>query len=491
MPSVIPYDPSLVLGSLVSQSKLDNLVAISTIQAPVDAAEDTLNSLIALKRSIDMTVQEMINMQIDPADLIKESQDVGVQIKDAATNYAKIKLEAEKNIQPLKAKIRGVDDEVESPIDYNKTEIKNMALSADSLKMNVQYFAFDENQQSSATHASTVASFVSDTLDYFGESFSSEVRNSAQSQVNSQHSRHSIAGTLVISVTCTHKQAAMLAPFILDVDKAVRVWNKVHSDDMIKVNSPSNMAQAAAQEDTKQEKALTLLSGATYGSCFVGMVHVLNTTDTTSTETMYSVAESIQGQFNVGSWFASESGGFGVDSSFSSDAKNLLSSQKISSHCTLIVMGSIPSIKSNQVLMAVKGFTDDDGAKSMAAVQKLQNATADDINTIDSSATAARTGAQMVSMQTSKVSAVLSGLSDIDNNNNKMIDTNSMMDALEDYINKCLAGNLGVPINYYTKPITKSQLAQMWLAKYYPNKYNKAGAGDDSTNNNSSGGTTS
>ncbi|WEK34340.1 MAG: hypothetical protein P0Y53_17785 [Candidatus Pseudobacter hemicellulosilyticus] len=479
MPSTIPYDPTLVLGNIVPQPKLDNLAAISAIQATADAAEDNLNSLIALKRSIDMTVQELIDMNIDPGDLIKESAEVGTQIRDAAVDYAKKKVDAEKNIQPLKAKIQETSDGVESPIDYNKTEIKPMALSSDSLKMNCQYFAFDENQQSSQTHAATVAGFVSDTVDYFGESYSSDVRTSAQEQMNSQHARHSIAGTLVVSVTCTHRQAQVLAPFVLDVDKAVRVWNKVYANDMIKTNSPTNIAQAAAQMDTAKEKELTILSGATYGSCFIGMVHVLNITDTTSSETMYSIAESMQAQFNVGSWFASESGGFGVDSSFSNDAKNLLSSQKISSHCTLITLGSIPSIKSSEVAMAVKGFTDDDGAKSMAALQKIQNATADDINTIDSSATAARTGAQMISIQTAKVNAALSGLSDIDNQNNKMIDTNSMMIALDDYVDKCLAGNIGVPINFYVKPITKSQIAQMWLNKYYPNKYNAAGAGDD------------
>ena len=43
MPSTIPYDPSLVLGNIVSQAKLDNLVAISAAQAPADAAEDTLH----------------------------------------------------------------------------------------------------------------------------------------------------------------------------------------------------------------------------------------------------------------------------------------------------------------------------------------------------------------------------------------------------------------------------------------------------------------
>lgn len=73
----------------------------------------------------------------------------------------------------------------------------------------------------------------------------------------------------------------------------------------------------------------------------------------------------------------------------------------------------------------------------------------------------------------------MSGLANIDSQQNKIIDTNSVMDALDDYVQKALAGNIGVPVNYYLKPITRSQLAEMWMAKYYPGKF-LAIDGDDS-----------
>ncbi|WP_426400905.1 hypothetical protein ACN9M1_26615 (plasmid) [Ralstonia sp. R-29] len=479
MPSTIPYDPALALGNIVSPQRLDVLEKIAAAQAPADSAEDTLNSLIATKRSLDMTIQEMINMGADPADVITASDDTGKQISAAASAFAKAKIQSLKDTQPLKATIRSINDSIESPLDYNRTAIKKMPLSADSMRMNVQYFAVDQNAQNSNTHAATISAFVSDQVSYFGDDFSSQASSSASSQVNSQMANHSIAGTLVISVTCTHKDAVLLAPFILDVDKAIRVWNQVHSDAMIKTDSISNVATIASQADTPDEKSITILSGATYGSCFIGMVHVLNTTDTTSSEVMYSFADKLQEQFKVSGWFADVQGGFGVDSSFSQDAKNLLSTQNITSHCSLVTMGSIPSIKSNQVAMGVKGFSDDDGAKSMAALMKLQNATAQAQDSVDASAQAARTGAQMVTLQNSRIQATLSGLANIDSQQNKIIDTNSVMDALDDYVQKALAGNIGVPVNYYLKPITRSQLAEMWMAKYYPGKF-LAIDGDDS-----------
>lgn len=479
MPSTIPYDPSLVLGQIVHPAKLENIEQIAKLQAPADAAEDELNSLLSLRRSLDMTSQELLNLGIQSQDLYAATEDVNKQVAEAAKNYAKAKLAAEKAIQPLKAKISMISADVESPIDYNKSEIKALPIAADSLKMNVQYFSYDENSQTSSTHAATVSRFVADETKYLGDDFSAEASATAAAQTNSQHERHSLAGTLVISAVCTHKQAQVFAPFIIDVDKGIRAWNRIYPDAMIKTDL-GTMAQIAAQANTPDEKSITLLSGATYGSCFVGMVHVLNTTDTQTSETMYSIAAKMQTQFKIGGWFASESGGFGVDSSFSGDVKNLLSSQNISSHCSLITMGSIPSIKSNEVKGAVETFANFDPQKNMQALSVLQNATAGESNSVDNSANAARTGGQMIAMQTANVTAALSGLSTIDNTNNQILDTASMMTAFDDYIQKCLAGNIGVPINFYLKPITRSQLAQMWVAKYYPGQY-LAISGDDST----------
>lgn len=99
----------------------------------------------------------------------------------------------------------------------------------------------------------------------------------------------------------------------------------------------------------------------------------------------------------------------------------------------------------------------------------------------------------MIQLKNATIAATLSGVSDIDDGQNQIIDTNSMMTALEDYVNKCIEGgdNLGVPVNYYLKPISQSEIARAWLAKYYPNKYNQAGAADDSTISTSSTSSTS
>lgn len=491
MPSTIPYSPALALGNLVSQDVLAAVVGMSQAQTPINEAKDELNALITTRRSLDMTVQELVELNVSDADLkplFDQLSDLNKQLPQVAANYGKLQAA---NLPQLKTSrtalnkaLSMVSSQVESPIDYNRTQIKKMPLSADSMTMDVQYFSYDQNAQSAQSTIATIKGYIANQTSFLGEESSTQLATNAATQISQQTENHSVAGTLVITATCTHKDAVLLAPFILDVDKAVRVWNTVFQDKSQKLD-PSDVAslqKIAAESDTTAENnanSLTLLSGATYGSSFVGMVHVLRKDSTSSSQNMVSLAASLQEQFTVGGWFAKESGGFGVDASFSNDIKNLLSSQNVTSHISLVTMGSIPSIKSNQVQIGVKTFADFDPAKMMGNLAALANATTSDQKSVADSATAAQTGAQMLAIQGSTVSNVMLGLSSIDDGQNKILDINSLMTAFEDYIDKAIAGNIGVPINYYTKTITKSQLAEMWVAKYYPGKY-LAISGDDS-----------
>lgn len=472
MPSVIPYDPSIVLGNIVEPEKLDMLEQIAKLQAPIDSAEEQLNSLIALRRSFDMTAQELVNLNIDTSKISTESDKINEEIKNAAISYADTKIKAKKQIQQLSAK-QLVNHNWESPLDYNRTQIKKMPLSADSMNMNVQYFSSDESDQNSKTQSQSIQTFISGEFSFLGKGMSEQAGKAAASQINSQYSRHNIAGTLVIAVSCTHKDAVLLAPCVIDVDKAIRVWNAMYKNEMLKTDSPSSMLAAVAKGSTDKEKAMTIVSGATYGSCFVGMVHILNSSKTVSTEKMNSIAEKIQAQIKYKSWLSNTVGGFGASGQFASDIKDLISTQEITTHCTITTRGSIPSIKANNIKMAVKEFSEFDGKSAMEKLAALQNATTSERDSLDASAEKARMGEQMIALHNSEIKGVLTGLKEIDDGQNRVLDTNSMMTALEDYINKALAGELGMPINYYLKPITKSQLAQMWVNKYFPDKFLK------------------
>jgi hypothetical protein len=210
------------------------------------------------------------------------------------------------------------------------------------------------------------------------------------------------------------------------------------------------------------------------------MVHMLRTESTQSSQTMTDVADSLQASFSASCFFEHESGGFGMDDDPAKDIKNLLNQQQISSHVSLVVMGTIPSIKSNELAIGVKTFADFDPDKMMGKLAILANSPDSEMKSINQSADTARTGGTMAAIQSSEVQSVMSSLGAIDDGKNKILDINSMMDALQDYVDKAAGGEIGVPVNYYLKTITKIQLAQMWAAKYFPGKY-IAFSGEDST----------
>jgi hypothetical protein len=466
----IPYDPALVLGNLVDDTVLNSVLAISKAGAPANSAQKQLNSLIHAKRSLGMTIEELTGMGVDPAEVITAVADLDKQLKDAAVNYAKAIIQSQKEIVAAigtRAAVP-VTESIESPIDYNRTQIKQMPLSADSIKMDAQYFSNDENEQGASSTVASIKDYVSASTSFLGFSRSFEASSAAQHQASSQYQNHNVAGTLVITAGCTHKDAVLLAPFVIDPDKAIRVWNAVHQDDIISTDNPAQLVASVSKAavDPKTEKVLRLISGATYGSSFVGMVHVLRTETTQSSQSMYATAASLQATMKAGGWFADVEGGFGVSESFANDVKRLLSLQQISSHCSIITMGSIPSIKSNEVKIAVKELTNFDAEKMMGQLATLQNATASDQDSVSKSAENARTGGQMVQMQATQVKSVMSGLGEIDDGRNKMLDINSVMTAFEDYVNKALDGHIGVPINL--KSIPEAALAHLWVSKYYP-----------------------
>jgi len=485
LPTTIPYDPRLTLGNIVPPERIVALEAEGKLLAEIDAAQDAMEAQLTLKRSLKMTIQELSNLGVDPASVMKQMEEVDKAITTAADNYASVSVKNHSQIAANKNKggdTNKVSFEIESPLNYNRSRLKQIPLAADSITMDAQYFSYDENRQSSSDTMASIKSFVSASTSFMGTKRSAEISDSAQSQVSAQRESHDVEGTLIITANVTHKAASLWAPFYIDVDKGIRAWNEMYPKDRIDMTDSKSMIEIEkADAGDKAPPSYNILSGATFGSSFIGMVHVLKQSDTSSSQRMLSTAASLQATMSTGSWFAKMSGGFGVNASFSNSVKNLLSSASISSHVSLLCMGIIPTIEANNVSMAVKGFTEFSPDKTMGQLAAMQNATASEQDSVKSAAESARTQGTLVQMQSSQLKAAVSAVGEIDSESNKMLDINSLMTAFTDFVNKAIAGECGVPINYYLKPITKKQLAQMWIAKYIPGEY-VTSAGDDTGN---------
>jgi hypothetical protein len=260
---------------------------------------------------------------------------------------------------------------------------------------------------------------------------------------------------------------------VIDVDKAISIWNHAFPSDRLKAADPAGMTAVAASEEAANKQSLNLLTGATYGSSFVGMVHVLQseTTDVGegagSGQSMTEVAESMQEKFKVAAWLESESGGLGADSDFVNDIKRLLGKQDFSTHVTLITMGIVPSIKSSELAAGVERFAKFDAKEMMDSLGNLSSPSA--TTSVAQKSKEAVNAKKLTELKGAQAQSVMLGLDEIDAKKNSMIDLNSLVTAFDDYLEKVSDGECGgVPITYFVKPITKAALAEMWLAKHRP-----------------------
>lgn len=488
MSTTIPYDPSLVLGNLIHENDIKQLEAIQAAEEPVNAAQNKLNDSIQAKHKLDMTLQEMVEMNVDVNDLddFRDSiQKVGESITENASDYAKKVLKAQKDVAKLKGDGGNIKitEMPESPIDWNKSALKQLALSSDTMIVDAQYFRNEDERDGSGAHASAVAASASATISsIWGPKFSTSAATSVKKTVLNQTSQHSIEGTLVITASCTHKQTDLFAPFVMDPEKAVYAWNWIFPDDQIQTTRPETLVQAienvSAKGSDDQKKFLSLLSGQTIGSSFVGMVHILRTEKTDSTQTSSASASKFASQFEWGGFFASGKGAFGVDSDFSNNIKNMLSTNDITSHCSLVTMGIIPSLKSNILETSISQMKPD-ATEVMGQLSSIQGATDTDINSVSSEASKAKVGQQFMELNNSYIKEVVSNVTQSDKEANKIIDVNSLMTAFDDYVQKAEAGESGVPINFFVRHIDKPMIAKAWLKKFSPQDNWQLSSGDD------------
>ena len=489
MPTSIPFDSSLVLGNLVSEAKIKALQAVEDAQKPIDTAQEQLNDIIQTKLKLDMTLQEMINLNVTATQLADfRTQMIAIEDDMAvkASAYGKAVIDQQEPIRKAKEGAHEIENIPESPIDWNKSGLKKLAISSDTMVADAQFLKNESEEDGSTAHADAVAASASVTVNsIFGPKYSAKTAGSVKTAVLKQTSKHKVAGTLVISATCTHKVADLFAPFVMDPEKAVEAWNKIHKDDAIIVTKPESLAKAL--DDDSATNYLSLLSGQTVGSSFVGMVHVLQEEDTSSKQSSSAVSSNLQAKMEFGGWFASSKGSFGVDSSFSDNIKNMLSTSDLNSHCSVVTMGLIPTLKSNKVTTSISQLKPD-ATEVMGQLSAIQSATDTDVTSVSSEANKAKSGAQFIALNNGYIKEVVSNLSEVENKDNQMIDVNSLMTAFDDYVVKAAAGDAGVPINFFIKSISKAQIAKSWMKKFSPIQSWELSSGDDNSVANTAGG---
>ena len=88
MAASIPFDhPSLVLGHVVNTDLLQLLEKIAALQARTDAAFERMNSFIAMRRGLSMTINELVGLGVDIGDLKTKIAELNQAVSQAASDY--------------------------------------------------------------------------------------------------------------------------------------------------------------------------------------------------------------------------------------------------------------------------------------------------------------------------------------------------------------------------------------------------------------------
>ncbi|WP_300659666.1 hypothetical protein [Hydrogenophaga sp.] len=466
MASSIPFDhPSLVLGHVVNADLLSRLEKIAGLQAKTDAAFERMNSFIAMRRGLSMTINELVSLGVDITDLKTRIADLNQHVSDAARDYMAARITNDTGVQQLREEVAAMENVagLESPLDFKGVNVERLPLASDSIKIDLQYFSYGSNDDSRATAMASIESAIRESTASLGPA-ARDVPKSAAAQVHQQLKNHSLVGTLVITASATHRSSALLQPLVLDVDKAVEVWNSVHSaaGEGINTTDLTSVVQASeAPGAAADANSLTLLTGANYGSSFIGMVHMVNN-EMTGTGLDPQQEETLQEQLRMGGWLKAATGGFGMDESVLENVRQLLSTQNVSTHVNLIVLGSVPSLASARLRMGVASLLDDPQRAGGTGRSD------DPRKTASSMADASLKDGQQAAVQSGLMQSVIQGLGTIDHGSNKVVDLNTLMSAFDNYITQVSdTKSVGIPISFFFKKISKAHIARLWLDKYF------------------------
>lgn len=468
MAASIPFDhPSLVLGHVVNTDLLALLEKIASLQAKTDAAFERMNSFIAMRRGLSMTINELVGLGVDVGELRTKITDLNQQVGDAARDYMAVRIANDTGVQKLREEVASIENVagLESPLDFTGANVERLPLASDSIKIDVQYFSYGSNDESNATAISSIENVIRETTAPLGP-IARDVPKAAAAQVHQQLRNHSLAGTLVITASATHRSSAMLLPLKLDVDKAVEVWNSLYSaagDGINTSDLPAMIQISEAPEGAAGASNLTLLTGANYGSSFIGMVHMVNT-EMTDAGLAAGDEEAVQKQMRLGGWVKAATGGFGVDETVLDNVRKLLSTQNVSTHANLIVLGAVPSLASTHLRTGVASLLDE----QRRAAPVVQEPSYDSRHTASTMADSSLKGGQQMAMKSGLMQSVIQGLGTIDHGSNKVVDVNTLMNAFDNYITQVSdVESVGIPISFFFKKISKRRVARLWLDKYF------------------------
>jgi len=338
---------------------------------------------------------------------------------------------------------------------------------ADKVSKFVSNFISDPDTSSGISGTSTIPADKTDT-----NNMNQNAVMSTHSSMEAQTSAHTITGTLVIVAKCTHQNADILSPCILDSSKLMSAWNYTYPKNKLSYSGKKLFDLVFDEEKNPPKKgddALHLITGCTRGSCFIGMAYTMKRETTKSSQDTAGMAETIKNVVNKDAMIGARTGQVGKHMANAAATINKMFSQaQVFNHCSLVTEGIIPNIAASEISTTVKEMSPQP-TDLLAGLSAVKEAGDTAVNPgPDKAMQTAKTGAKFMEQSHEFAANTVHALSEKEAVSHQVIDTNSLMTAFTDYITKAQAGECGTPINFFLQKINKYDVAKAHLRTAYP-----------------------
>eukprot|EP01113_Clastostelium_recurvatum_P006474 TRINITY_DN12924_c0_g2_i3.p1 TRINITY_DN12924_c0_g2~~TRINITY_DN12924_c0_g2_i3.p1 ORF type:complete len:529 (+),score=148.88 TRINITY_DN12924_c0_g2_i3:1380-2966(+) len=478
--SPMPFRPGYGLGSWLPPGLLEGMKLEAKSRSQIMVYNQLDSDLESTARELLAEQNQMTN-QLDSRQTLDAPKDLGGLIDDLTKTRGEVIKKKVASYKQLFATQQSLIDQaeggqetmsfttfastVESPVDWVKSKIVYTDRAFDSISVNAQFINTNTNVQSASTAAASVQSAVkSSTNSWFGNSWSSTLASSAAGTMTNTAEMHNIESTLLLTSFATHRLVRQFAPLVIDPDILLSGWNYFVPSEAMQLDTITGTDYMKAS-DPKAPK-IYLCDEVFLGSAMIGMVHFLQTSSTMSSqETMATTSQALT-SIRESMLMYSQTFSAGEATQFAAKMANLISQSGLQCKFDLVCLGYIPTIKSNNVAVAVKQFSNFDPA----TFQGNQNTTiAAGLDGVQS--TLLQEGQSQNSKQSDMnavINATIMGLAKTDDKDINVLDFNTFMTAFDDYVkNAPSKEGVGVPVGMNVRMYSKRDIIGELAKKYF------------------------
>ena len=355
---------------------------------------------------------------------------------------------------------------IESPIDWRLSNIVMKDRSFDSITIDSHFIKIADNAQDSSSSArvagsaSQVAAFVSSSLGSMAASGDAAV--AASSKATRTMSQKNVEATLILTALATHRHVKQFDALHLIPQNVRAAWNFYFPNSAIRdpeadiVGFETAFAESLGKQDAaSMTDRINLLTEVFQGSALVGMVHFVSHEGSSSSQESSMSSSSVGDRLKLGAWIGSMTGSRGAAENAANEIASMASDAGLDIVFDIVVVGYMPTVKSQIMKYAVTSFAKFDPT-TFDAGQLMPSAT-----TVASQAQNKRE-----SDAKSVIKATVQSLNEVEQDN-PVLGIQTFMDAFDDYAEACKSFEaIGAPVGMNVKQFTKMDVMKLLAQKY-------------------------